>query len=144
MAGFPSGLLQSPLLANILTGYQTLAASGGPTTIITIPAGRTWQGVIGVSCSCAEDAAGAVRAQALGVIAFAGAGATPAAGNYMAVQAICGANAATGLVGDDATNQQVLPFTIAAPAANAVTVTITATIAGSVGRVDATAVGLLF
>jgi hypothetical protein len=141
--GFPQ-VLPIPAVAdtiNILNGYQTFAATTGATTVITIPASQTWQGSIGVACSCAEVAAGAVSAQALAVITIAGAGAIPAAGTIMAVNAQTGANAATGLVGNDSNANLTMPFIITAPAGNSVTVQATVTIAGTSGRVDVTASG---
>lgn len=130
--------------ANILAGFQTFGASGGPTTIITVPAGRTWVGTISASASTDEVAAGAIAGQALMVVTTAGAGVVPAAGTILACQALAGANAATGLSGTQGANTTgPIPFTIVAPAGNAVTVQATFTGTGTVSRGDVTCAGYL-
>lgn len=137
---FPQPL---PPAAAVLTGYQTFAATAGATTVVTVPAGDTWVGTVSLSCACVEAAAGAVQASALGVVSVAGAGATPPAGNLFAVQAVAGANAATGLTGTSDSTFGSIPLVVVAPAANAVTVQVTVTITGTSGRVDCTAAGLV-
>lgn len=128
---------------NILDGFQTFAATTAATTVITVPAGRTWSGVVSVNCACQNAGANAVTAQATGVVSVAGAGATPAAGNYMRVTALAGANVAAGTVGDSGANSQSIPLVVVAPGGNAVTVQCAATVAGSSGEVNVSAVGAL-
>lgn len=133
--------------SNILTGYQTVSASGtsGPTTVITIPAGETWQGVCQASVTASGPAANTTQAQAVVVFASAGTGVVPPAGPICAVAVQCGANAATGTVGVGGSNNISPLVTVAAPAGNSVTITITTTIAAgsTAGRVDASCVGTL-
>lgn len=138
-AGTQRVVLATP--ATVLAGYQSFTATTAATTIVTIPAGKTWQGTVSVSAACGEAAAGTVAPNALGVISVAGTGVVPAAGNYFAVQATAGANAATGTVGDGASNFGSLPMIVVAPVGNSVTIQVTTTIAGTAGRIDASAFG---
>jgi hypothetical protein len=131
----------TPAAATVLAGYQSFTNTTAATTLVTIPAGKTWQGTVAVSAACAEAAAGTGQPQALGVISVAGAGATPAAGNYFAVQAMCGANAATGATGDGDSNFGSIPMIVVAPAGNSVTIQVTTTTAGTAARIDASAIG---
>ena len=133
----------APVAANILVGFQTFAATTGATTVITIPAGRTWQGTIAISCTCQTVAATATAGQARAVISVAGTGVTPAAGNVAACEAKNGANAATGTVGTQAANSVTFPLVVIAPGGNSVTVQVTTTIAGTAGVVDVSATGAL-
>lgn len=133
----------APAAANILNGFLSFAATTGATTLITIPAGRTWKGEIGVSCAAAVAAASTVAGQARGVVAVAGTNVVPAAGTIMAVEAKAGANAATGTVGAQAANEGSMKAVVVAPAGNAVTVTVATTQAGTSSVVDAWASGEL-
>lgn len=133
----------APVAANILNGFQTFTATTGATTIITVPAGRTWVGTVGAGCSTAVAAASATAGQARAVLATAGTNVTPAAGTVMAVEANAGANAATGTVGQSNALRQSMPLVVIAPAGNSVTVTVVTTQAGTTSRVDAWASGQL-
>jgi hypothetical protein len=138
------GKIEGPTAAaDILSGFQTFAATTAATTLITIPAGRTWVGTISVSVACQNAAANAATAQATGVVTTAGAGVTPAAGSYFRCDALAGANVAAGLVGDSGDNFLSSPFTVAAPVGNSVTVQVAATVSGSSGQVSASAIGAL-
>jgi hypothetical protein len=128
---------------DVLSGFQTFAATTAATTLVTVPAGRTWVGWITLQCAAQEAAAGAVAALATGVISVAGAGVTPAAGNYLRCDALVGANVAAGLTGSDASGSNGSPFTVVAPVGNSVTIQVTATIAGTAGQVNASALGVL-
>ena len=77
----------APATASILAGYQSFTSTTAATTLITIPAGKTWIGMIGASVDCAIAAASSTAGQALAVFTTAGANATPAAGTYFAVEA---------------------------------------------------------
>jgi len=133
----------APVAANILVGFQSFTSTTGATTVITVPAGRTWQGTVAVSCACQTVAATATAGQARAVISVAGAGATPAAGTVGACEAKNGANAATGTVGTQAANSVTFPLVVIAPGGNAVTVQVATTIAGTAGVVDVSASGAL-
>lgn len=132
-----------PLAANILDGFQTFTATAGATTLITIPAGRVWVGEVDVNVACAETAAGAVQAQATAQIATSGAGVTPAAGIIATVQAVAGVNSATGTVGTQGHASNKFSLVVVAPVGNAVTLTVTPTVAGTFGSVNVSALGLL-
>lgn len=129
--------------ANVLDGFQSFTATTAATTLITVPAGRTWVGTVGVACAASIAAASATAGQARAVVTVAGAGATPAAGTLFAVEARAGANAATGTVGSNGHAAQSAPLTVIAPAGNAVTVQVATTQAGTYTVVDAFAAGAL-
>lgn len=129
--------------ANVLNGFQTFTATTGATTLLTVPAGRTWVGKVGAGCSTTVAAAGLTAGQARAVIATAGAGVTPAAGTVFAVEANAAVNAATGTVGSSAQASQVMPLTVVAPGGNSVTLTVVTTQGGTSSRVDAWASGAL-
>lgn len=143
----PSGDLrvapQVPTAANLLVGYQTFTSTTSATTLITVPAGKTWVGTIAASCACQEVAAGTAAPQARAVFTTAGTNVTPAAGTYFAVEAKGGANAATGLVGSQDSTFGSLPFIVVAPAGNSVTIAVASTNAGTASVVDASASGVL-
>lgn len=147
MGGFPAENVPvsiAPILpANILTGFQVFTSTTAATTVITVPAGRTWVGTVLVSCGVQNAAALASAGEARGTVSVAGGGATPAAGTLFEIECVVGANAAAGTVGDGDNNSGSLPFVIAAPAANAVTVQLASVVTGSGGRVSAAAAGLL-
>lgn len=127
---------------DILNGFQTFAATTAATTIITIPAGETWQGNIFVSCAAGEVGAGAAQPQATAIISTAGAGAIPAAGNWIRVDAVAGANVAAGTVGDGATNAATIPFVAVAPAGNSITIQAASTNVGTFSQVSVSAIGI--
>jgi hypothetical protein len=138
------GKVETPTAAaDILSGFQTFAATTAATTVITVPAGRTWVGTVSVSVACQNAGANAATAQATGVVSVAGAGVTPAAGNYFRCDALAGANVAAGTVGDSGDNFLSSPFAVVAPVGNSVTVQAAATITGSGGQVSASAIGAL-
>jgi len=70
----------APLAADVLAGRQVFTATTAATTIATVPAGRTWQGSIGASVSCAVTAGVATAGQASALLSVAGANATPPPG----------------------------------------------------------------
>lgn len=129
--------------ATITDGFQTFAATTGATTVVAVPAGRTWNGTITITCACQNAGANAATAQATGVVSTAGAGVTPAAGNYIRCDALAGANVAAGTVGDSGDNFTSVPFTVVAPAGNPVQIQAAATITGSGGQVSVSAIGAL-
>jgi hypothetical protein len=139
----PGGRTSTISAADILAGFQTFAATTAATTVITVPAGRTWVGTVSISVACSNAGANAVAAVATGLVTTAGAGATPAAGSYLRCDAQAGANVAAGTVGDSGDNFLSSPFILVAPTGNAVTLQATATIAGTAGQVSVTAVGTL-
>lgn len=128
---------------NVLAGRQVFAASTATTTLITVPAGRVWQGTVGASVSCSVAAASAVAGQARALFSTAGAGVSPVAGVYFGVDAQAGANAASGTTGSQAANFGFMALTVVAPAQNAVTVQVASTNAGTSSLVDAFASGVL-
>ena len=133
----------APTAANVLVGFQSFAATTAATTLLTVPAGRTWVGTIAATCSVGVAAASSTAGQARAVFATAGTGVTPAAGTVAACEAKAGANAAAGLTGTSDTAQMVLPLTVVAPAGNSVTVTVATTQAGTSSVVDTSASGEL-
>ena len=133
----------APASTDVLDGYNSQTATQAATTLITVPAGRTWVGTIGASCVCDEAAAGTVEAKADVVFSTSGAGAVPAAGSYFAVRARAAANTAASVTGTSGDAFGFTPFVITAPAGNTVLLQTTITIAGSNGVVDAFAVGAL-
>lgn len=138
------GKIETPTAAgDVLDGLQTFGVSTGATTVIQVPAGRTWVGVIAVNVSCQNAGANAATAQATGIVSTAGAGVTPAAGNYVRCTAFAGANVAAGTVGDSDANSVVVPMVVIAPGANAVQVQAAASISGSGGEVNVSAIGVL-
>ena len=132
-----------PLAADMLCGRQSFTATTAATTLVTIPAGRTWVGHVGASVAVSIAAASSTAGRASAELSTAGAGATPAAGVYLGVDALAGANAATGAVGTQAANYAAAPWTVVAPAGNAVTIQVATTCTGTTTRVDAHATGAL-
>lgn len=133
----------APAAADVVAGRQASTATTAATTLVTVPAGRTWVGEVGASVSVSVAAAAATAGRASAEISTAGAGATPAAGVYLGVDALTGANATTGTVGTQAANYACAPWTVVAPAGNAVTIQVATTHTGTTSRVDAYAVGAL-
>lgn len=134
----------APGAADIVSGHQEFTATTAATTVITVPAGRTWVGSIAIACDVALDAAVTTQGRAIATVTTAGAGVTPAAGTYFSPEARAGANATAGLVGTQGATSLVVPdFYVVAPAGNAVTVQAAATITGTAGRVSVSAIGRL-
>ena len=131
-----------PASADILVGHQAFTATTAATTIITIPANRTWVGTVTVTCDVANIAAAVAVGQALGVITTVGANAVPAAGTVFSCEARCGANAAAGTVASQGSCTASTPMVVATGAATA-TLALTSTQAGTNSRVAATASGVL-
>ena len=129
--------------ANVLTGFQSFTSTTAATTVVTIPAGRTWVGTVGVSCAVSIAAASSTAGQARAVVTVAGTGVTPAAGTILAAEAKVGANAATGTVGGSESRSATSPFTVIAPAGNSVTIQVASTNAGTASVVDCWATGAL-
>jgi hypothetical protein len=114
--------LGAPPAADVLDG-QAQRPSAGTTTILTVPAGRTWVGEVGLSLSASNEpvtATGLVTAE----IATAGVGVTPPAGQNCAVSVALPSTVTGALSGVSGTAQNVMPLTVIAPAGNAVTITI--------------------
>lgn len=138
-----SSALTSPAAANLLTGYLGPYISSQPaTTLITVPANRTWIGKVGASCSVRVTAGEAGAGQAKCVFTVAGATATPAAGTLFAVEAAAAGNAATGAVGSQGNVSQSEDVVVIA-GASAATIQVTTTEAGSAPVVHAWALGQL-
>lgn len=133
----------APTAANVLDGFQSVTATTGATTLVTVPAGRTWVGKIGASVSCHNAAAALAAGQAKAIFSVVGVGATPPAGNVFAVTAQTAANAATGAVGVDASADLQTDFTLIAPASGGVQIQVTTTISGTGGECDSFAIGQL-
>ena len=130
--------------SDILNGHQAFTSTTGATTLITVPAGRSWRGSLHIVCDVAVAAASATAGQALGTITTAGTGVNPAAGTYLTCEARAGANAATGAVGSQGHNSvSVDDFIVVAPAGNAVTIQAASTNAGTSSRVSFSAIGRL-
>lgn len=129
--------------ADVLSGRQAFTATTVATTIVTVPAGRTWVGQVGASVAVGVNSASTTAGQASALLSVAGAGAIPAAGVYLGVDALAGANAVTGLTGAQGSNYAAATWTVVAPAGNAVTIQVTATCAGTTSKVDAYATGVL-
>lgn len=144
-AALPAGANPAlPTSTNVLDGFANVQTSG-TTTLITIPAGRTWVGTIGGAAATSNAGATAAAATASASITTAGAGVTPAAGSYLRVDAVVGANVAGGTVGDqDSTGVAGQPFQVTAPAGNSVTVQLVAAVSGGANpQVSGWAIGAL-
>lgn len=128
--------------ADLLYGYASFTANATASLLLTVPAGRTWEGSFFASVSAAEAAAGTALAEASVTFATAGIGVVPAAGTYWGIPCLAAQNASGGTVGTDDANSDTIEIPgITAPPGNSVTVTVTVTISGTAGRVDASAVG---
>lgn len=132
-----------PSAADIRNGRVAVAATTAATTLLTVPAGRTWVGEVGASVACTTYPNGTTAGLASAVISTAGAGVTPAAGNVFGVDAMTAQNLSTGGSGIGNSNFGSMPLTVVAPAENDVTIQVAATITGTAGRVDAFASGKL-
>ena len=120
--------------SNILCG---LAITNGG-TIITIPAGRIWQGTVTLSGSTLVAIAGtALSASAR--VSTAGTGVIPAAGDYVRLD-IGAPASAVGLAGTSANGSISAPMLVAAPSGNAVTLVLNTT---NTTTQSASAIGVL-
>ena len=135
--------ISAPLAADILSGRQAFTATTAATTLVTIPAGRTWSGQIGASVTCSVAAGTTVPGQASAQISVAGTGSTPIAGIYLGVDTRVGAGLATSVNGAQSANFASAPIIIAAPAGNSVTVQVASTNTGTAALVDTFALGRL-
>lgn len=105
-----------PASADILSGSVTVSNSTTATTIITIPAGRTWYGSVGLEVS---DTGGANSAFEFAWVMTTGTGVAPAAGTKI-IQCI-GHKAGTASVNFDASTPSTY---VAAPVGNSVTLQV--------------------
>lgn len=129
--------------ANILSGFTTFAASGGPATVLTIPAGRIWVGTITLQCAVSEAAAGAVGGVATLTLAQAGNVGLPALGTIARCDAVSGANAAGGTTGSESTSTVQIPWTCQAGGGGPMVFNVTAVISGTAGQASCTVAGAL-
>lgn len=102
----------TPATVDVLTGAATVTNSAVETTLITIPAGRTWVGTVNVDTVWTGTASTAVKFAHVRTL---GTNVTPAAGTVL-----LRVNTTT------AGNNQSGPVTVTAPVGNTVTVTLTA------------------
>jgi hypothetical protein len=130
-----------PATSKILAGHQSFTSTTAATTVITVPADATWEGVITINCTTAIDAASTTAGQATGVVTVAGAGATPTAGTYLHCDARAGANAAAGTVGSNSTQTVSIPFVLVAGAGAAATIQFASTNAGTFSRASCSVAG---
>lgn len=143
-APIPVSVDDSPVVpGNIRCGRFSSTATTAATTLITIPAGRTWVGTVGASVSCAVTAASIATGRASALISVSGANAVPAPGIYLGVDALAGPNNATGTVGSQGSNSLSSAFTVIAPAGNSVNIQVATTQSGTTSLVDAFANGEL-
>lgn len=140
--GFSLPTTQPATPTNVLDGFQAVTATTGATTLVTVPLGRTWVGTVSMNAGVTVAAASATAGNAQAILSLSGAGSTPAAGNYFQVNAVAGANAATGLVGSDGNDSLSSPFTVVA-GANNVLIQSTITITGTSGFINISVIGEL-
>ena len=102
----------TPAAADIVAGGVVLANSAASTAFLTVPAGRTWYGSVGVTCAEGTTSALDHNTQ----VVTAGTGVVPAAGTIIAV----------GLSKRDTGSGQVVMNNVyvVAPAGNAVTLNL--------------------
>lgn len=129
--------------ADILCGRIATTATTAATTLITIPAGRTWTGTIGASVALSIAAGTTAAGQATAQISVAGTGAAPTPGIYLGVDARVGAPLATSTAGAQSSNFASAPITAIAPAGNAITIQVATTNVGTSALVDVFALGKL-
>ena len=144
--GRTSGGIQpttSSASADVLDAFLLSTASAGATAVLAVPAGRTWQGTVAISVTVANAAASTVAGSAVAVVSTAGAGVVPAAGNYLRCAAYAGQDTAASVTGTQGSNALSAPFTIVAPAGNAVQAQVLVTVAGSAGEVAVAFIGAL-
>ena len=141
---FPvSSVSAIPVGTDIIAGKLSTVATTAATTVITIPAGRTWQGSLGASVSVANNAATLTAGQASATFSLAGTGVLPAAGNYFSINALVGAALGTSTIGESSNNFGSIPLTVTAPVGNSVTIQVATINTGTTSLVDAFATGVL-
>lgn len=124
----------TPDTSQILCGLAT--ANGG--TIITVPAGRFWSGMVTISaCALVASAGAAVSASAR--VSTAGTGVIPSAGDYVRLDIAAPASIAAA-IGTNGEGTITAPMMVAAPSGNAVTLVLNTT---NVNTASASACGLL-
>ncbi|TFD58049.1 hypothetical protein E3T43_07325 [Cryobacterium sp. Hh7] len=133
----------APTPSDIVSGRKSFSITTVATTLVTIPAGRTWSGQIGASVSCSVAAGTTVPGLASAQISIAGTSSAPAAGIYLGVDARAGAGLSSSANGAQSANFASVPIVIAAPAANSVSVQVASTTSGTSALVDAFALGKL-
>lgn len=128
--------------ANVLE--NSLLNPANNAVIISIPAGRTWQGTVYVSGAAANAIGSGATSWTVGV-QVSGAGATPASGTAVAGLALqLPATIATATTGASAAGSVVVPNVVAvAPAANAVSLVVVIAGAPSATQYLVGAIGLL-
>lgn len=137
--------LGAPPAADVLDGGSGLQSGAGTTTIITVPAGRTWIGTVGVSITGQNPPVTATGTISAGIQTV-GAGATPAAGTtYVGADVILDATVAGALQGANGFVTTQGPLTVIAPVGNSVNVSVVVGTSGTVTNlgVRAWATGLL-
>lgn len=111
----------TPAAADVVGGTGAAGA-----TILTVPAGRTWRGVVALAAA-ASAAIGTAAATVVAAVNVAGAGATPAAGALVQMALALPITLAAATNGAAQANSVSLPdVVVIAPAGNAVTLTVTA------------------
>ena len=134
----------APATQDILSGRKAFTVTTAtPTTVITIPAGRTWTGQIGASVTCSVAAGSAISGQATAQIAVGGANSAPAPGIYLGVDTRVGTALATSVNGSQSANFASSSFIVAAPVGNSVNIEVTTVNSGTVALVDVFALGKL-
>lgn len=134
-------LIAGSAAADVNVGFLSHTSTTGATTLLTVPAGRTWVGIVAIAVAVAKDAAAATTGQVRAVIATAGTGVIPAAATILACEAKAGANVVAGLSGTQGSNSIAARVMVQAPAGNSVTLTLVSTVAGTAGVVDVSAIG---
>lgn len=124
--------VSAPAAGNVLSGGVIVNNSSTPTTFLTIPAGRAWNGNVSVS------AANGVTVQTDGntSVVTAGTGVTPTAGTIIAA-ALSKRDTGSGQV-------VMTDVWVIAPAANPVTLQLVNNIAAATYTGAATATGILY
>lgn len=131
-----------PVAANVLSNGVTVAAAGS-TTLLTIPAGRTWVGSVEAAIA-AQNPPVTATGTAGARISTTGAGVTPAAGvPYVAADVILAATVAGALSGVNANESADTPnLVVVAPGGNAVTLSLDVSTAGTVTSLQARGVAV--
>ncbi len=106
---------------DILCGVATSSGS----TIITIPAGRTWQGYVTLSAAVGNASAG-VAISASARVSTAGTNVVPSAADYLRVDLYVAASAAVS-PGNNESGHVTTQMTVRAPAGNSVTLVLNTT-----------------
>jgi hypothetical protein len=123
-----------PKPADILCGLQT---SNGA-TLITIPAGRIWSGIVTVSATALVASSGAaVSANAR--VSTAGTGVVPGAGDYVRLDLAAPASVLSA-VGTASNSSISAPLIVSAPSGNSVALVLNTT---NVNTASASACGVL-